>query len=260
MEAISPIQRASQDDIPEIYSLMVEAFGSRFLSYTIYQSPKSVSYLKRLSSSNLENNGQALVVLRREGRIQGYYQAFASAKKYFLNYIAVRSTSSGKGFGSVLLSHFEDKGKMFNCTQYKLDVFEQNRRALEWYNRKGYEKESESIMSRIALGIIDKRGPKLRCESGTWDAAVNQENEKGFSQLECSCGQGSIVLGLINGNVCKLLKYEGISFEESVLSINDYFAGSKRDSLIVSSTSLLASDWPLRQQDRVFRLAKNVAA
>ena len=258
MDVADPIQRACPDNIPEVYALMVEAFGDQYFPYTIYQSPKSVRYLNKLISFNSDSNPYRLMVLRKGGSVQGYYQAFISTEKFFLNYIAVRRALSGKGLGSALLSHFERTGKILGCEQYGLDVFEQNRHALEWYSRKGYDKESESILSRIALGIVNKPGPVLNCRVEAWETAINEEMGRGFSQLECSCGYGSVVLGLINQSVCKLLKYEGVSFEDALLSINDYFRGRKRDSLIVSSSRLPASHWPLSQQDRVFRLVKDV--
>lgn len=258
MGVVDFIQRACQKDIPEIYALMVEAFGAQYFPYTIYQSPKSVSFLNRLVSSDFEHKAYQLMVLRRGGSIQGYYQAFISAKKFFLNYIAVKRTFSGQGLGSALLTHFEHKGQNLGCRQYGLDVFERNHRALEWYSRKGYEKESDFILTRITLGIVNKPGPELNCHDKTWEAAINEEMKKGFSQLECLCGQGSIVLGLINDSTCKLLKYEGVSLEEALLSINCYFGGRERENLIVSSSCFPNSYWPLQQQDRIFRLVKDV--
>lgn len=258
MDIVGTIQSACPGDAPDIYALITEAFGDEYLPYTIYQSPKSKSYLKKLITTNYNKNPKNLLVLKIEENIQGYYQSFVSSNTCFLNYIAVRSANSGKGLGGKLLSHFEYSGKNLGCNRFSLDVFEKNKRALNWYKNKGYIQEEESILSLIALGQMSKYGPSLEYQEKEWKAAIAREEECGFSQLECLCGQGSILLGLINGNACKLLNFTGLSFEEAISAINTHFKEGQRDGLIVSSPGLPENHWPLKRQDRVFRLKKDV--
>jgi ribosomal protein S18 acetylase RimI-like enzyme len=258
MKVDSQIRVAKPEDVIAIYELMCEAFDETYLSYTIYQSPKVVKYLFSLASDTAQDRKHHLVVLLEAGMIRGYYHAIADGEQFFLNYIAVADRAFGKGYGRILLSHYEDTGVKLGCKRLKLDVFQRNELARDWYIRHGYQHELTSFLSHIALGKLQQVDNCFVCNQSEWNRAYQEESDNGFSKIALKYGRGSIALGLINGTRFKLLEYEGVTFDEAIAAVSNHFSGKGRDTLIVSSSTPALDSWPVLKQERVLRLAKNV--
>lgn len=253
----SSVRAAAPGDADGIYTLLCEAFGDNYLSYTIYQSSRSVKYLASLVALG-STGGQHIMVADIAGRVVGYYHSVVSAVGFFLNYIVVAEAARGSGVGRVLFEHFEHTGQALGCANLLLDVFQSNVRVLNWYARQGYEPISEAFRTKL---ILREWNPdsccKLVCERTVWRDALQKERDCGFSKLPmfCESGQGKVTVGLIAGHVCSLVDRERIDETEAILAVAERLRGS-RDSLVLSTLAPVPPDWPVGGSERVIRMRK----
>lgn len=252
------VRHARPEDAPVIFALKVEAFGRTFLPYTIYQAPQAVRYLRKLILQSMGLGNQRFVLVEDAARALGYYHALYRDAEFFLNYIAVAETVRGQAWGSFLLRHFEEAGRLLGCRQLVLDVFESNHAALNWYQRLGYHSASASFQARLAIGSIPDKDIPLDCDEESWVRARREEDYWGFSKVECSCGPGRITVGLIAQTVCKLLNYEPVPIEEAMLAVAHGFR-EQREILILSSLSEVPSNWHLLSKEKVMHLVKAIS-
>jgi ribosomal protein S18 acetylase RimI-like enzyme len=250
------IRAAQAHDTRPIYDLLIEAFGGRYLSYTIFQSSQSAAYLQCLIEQGLEQSGHLFYVADLAQIVKGFYDAVLHRGDFVLNYIAVSRPERSAGIGNVLLSHFEARGAMLGCQQYVLDVFESNQLAYRWYLNHGYRADSANFQARLltARGVTRASWP-LVVAAGNLQLAVREERAKGFSKVDGTCGNGQITIGLIGGHVCKLLAYHDIDLEEAVEAVCARFQ-SDRPVLIVPALPVVPTAWPILDFEKTLRLVK----
>ena len=244
-------------DASAIFVLKQQAFGANYLAYTIYQAPKSVSFIQRVIAER--RPGQRFTVLRREGAVIGYYQAAMLHRNLLLNYIAVAASERGSGFGDLLLEDFEAYAKTLGCRALLLDVFASNPDAVNWYSRRGFRFQSAQHLSRVSIAQVDSgvRCP-LAIDKGAMAEALAEESARGFSKVHCSCStEGHLELGLIDGHVCKFMDLSGVTAELAMASISHRFR-TARDVLVLYSTDPLPAAWPILTSEKSLRLAKEV--
>lgn len=251
------ILRAVPNQAQAIYDLKVQVFGRGFLLYTIYQAPQSVRYLELLITRPSEVGDHDVFVVEEAKRVIGYFHAVKRQTEYFLNYIAVDTNRQHSGLGRRLLNWYEHLGLTTGCSNLTLDVFESNAPACAWYLAHGYHQVKEIYHARIPLGNWDKPAPELACAASTLQAALAQEQTWGFSKIVMSGPSGSMTVGLIGGNTCKLLAFTDITLEQAASAIRQHF-GTKRSLMIVSTQSSVPDQWRPVSQERVLRLTKPV--
>ena len=252
------IRRALPEDTAQIYELKSRAFGDNYLLYTIFQSPKSQRYLSELLAQDPERSAHCFFVLGQDDRILGYYHAVRRHSEFFLNYIVAAQEVRGKGIGNALLEHYEETGRSAGCRQLVLDVFDSNGQVRDWYHRSGYRQHSSSIQARLSISSLpEQSSPVLRYEFEARHRAAQEEYNHGFSKIDCACGSGRLVLGLIGDRVCKLLSYEGIELEEVVLAVARRFR-TERAVLILSPSTELPPTWPVLSLEKSLRLVKPI--
>lgn len=247
------IHRASTSAASRIYELKVVAFA-RYLGYTIYQSPRSLSYVSDLVEQTSDDPDHYLFVAVSRQKIVGYYYARKQNPRFLLNYIAVAQEARGLGFGQALLDHYEMMAETLGCNVLSLDVFESNLAARHWYERRGYvARESSSLL----LLATDRRiTAQFELEFAPQDLrdALGQEMSQGFSKLSSKCGQGSVVVGLIANHASKLLSYEGIEPGDALDAINACF-WKTRDTLI-APVCRVHEKWKVLDSERITRMEK----
>jgi ribosomal protein S18 acetylase RimI-like enzyme len=250
------IRLAEAHDASSIYALMCEVFAHSFLPFSIYQSPKSISYLVSLIAEAHAQSQNALYVLKQNGGLVGYYHALRQGDVFFLNYVAIATAKQGHGLGDLLLRHFEATGEGLGCTQLALDVFERNEVARAWYARHNYGLLSTIFCIRLSLsGWSVADALPIHCATDEWSRALLTEEQQGFSKVTCACGVGTITLGLINRNVAKILDYSGIALEQVIVALGTWL-NRQRQFLLLSSVAPLPSTWPVVATDAVLRMAK----
>ncbi len=254
-EELYSIRLATCGDVEDIYAIKKQSF-SKYLPYTIYQSPLSINYLRELIRQGTKTD--TLFVICRGSEILGYYHGAFHGADFFLNYIAVRSDMRGQGLGEILLKHYESVARTYGCKWMVLDVFATNQNAWNWYLKHEYQPSACSFIVCLDLHALCDAGDLcLTWTSADWSAARQQESTRGFSKIEAVCGEGQLTIGLIADHICKLLHYEDISLELAVSAIAHKFRG-KRDFLVVPSLSTVPLEWPILSSEKIVSLRKMV--
>jgi GNAT superfamily N-acetyltransferase len=248
---------AEPPDAADIYALTAEAFGTRYIQYTIFQAPQSVHYLHELIAGGLSGNGHIIYVMRNADGIFAYYDAVLADKEMFLNYIAVTDRYKKRGYGSILLNHYEDLGRQHGCSRLSLDLFESNAVACEWYRKSGYATQAESYQAQVLLRKDVKEGLGLHCRIEDLEYALSQEKARGFSKLDCQYRSGRITLGLINFRSCKLLYRENISIEDAIAAVGNRF-GNEREDMIIPNLNSIPVSLANFAFEKVLRLQKEI--
>jgi len=252
----SRVRKASPGDARGILNLFTNAFSPALLRYTIYRSLAVESYLKAYINS--PPPGWVLFLIEQENEVLGAYIAQERSEGWFLNYIAVTLHKEGRGIGGQLLEHFEQEGRRRGAKKALLDVFESNSRALTWYYSKGYELIRRSFF--IAISIREAaifRGPDLVVDDKEWRRALDEEQRRGFSNVDGFCHKGSMKVGLIAGDTLRLMSWEGLSLQEAAGAIARRL-GNGREELVILSLPRLPSGLPLISQEAVLRLSRKL--
>jgi ribosomal protein S18 acetylase RimI-like enzyme len=241
-----------------IYALKVAAFGQRYLAYSIYQSPRSVTYLTELIAHGPKQGKDIFVAAWENERLAGYYHAVRREQDLFLSYIAVAESAQGQGLGNLLRQHFERTAINYGYRMVSLDVFESNQRAYRWYCNHGYRFSDVSYLARIMLNsAMEGNNYSAHYSPEALQKAQSEENERGFSKIHCDCGPGHFILGLIDGHCCKLIAYTDLNLSEVVAVINASWRQT-RDELIISSPTEIPGCWSFKDMDKSVRLVKEL--
>ena len=249
------VRAAQAEDVEKIYALKVEAFGKTSLPFTIYQSPKTVKYLRKLVNEQDDASSNHFFVAEQRGQIAGYYHAVSRYDRFILNYIAVSLEARGQGLGSALLAHFEDLGARFGHSKLALDVFSDNVRVKEWYLAQGYQAISSCFHVLVDLNLLPYSRSNLSWNEDAWQRALKNEEEWGFSKLQGYSGSCELSIGLIGGSRCKLLEHTMMSVEAAVEAVASRLA-LHRAELILSGLENVSEQWPILKQNQVFQLVK----
>lgn len=241
---IAIVELAQPADAENIYKLLVEAFTSSSLPFSIYQSPNSVKFIK---SQIEERNGSAYStfhVLRCAGKLAGFYNAVINKDEYFLNHIATSAATRKKGLGSLLLRNFEAEGAFLSCKTLGLDVFRTNSAAVVWYGRCGYQTITSRFRGKFELSqFVNLEAASLDINPESLSRAIMEESQRGFSAITCLCSGISIRLGFISGDACNLLSPSGDKALAVAGAIARYFKGN-RQWLLATSQDDPFSGWP----------------
>jgi ribosomal protein S18 acetylase RimI-like enzyme len=249
------VRPASPRDAPEIYRMKREAFGADYVAYTIFQSPKSVRYLKWLTSRGPGPTGTHIYVLEADSLIAGFYSAVLRERTWLLTYIAVGREFRGRGFGRALLDDFERKAAGLPADQLSIDVFETNSRALNWYESRGYMRQGRTRIHRVRItGIREPQSLRLRISPLNRLGASWREFSWGFSKTYGAIGPGRIEIGFINQDTVNLIGLNGLDQDAAVGSVIREFSGN-RPTLLLRCPDYRLSP-PLLSSVTLQRLAK----
>jgi ribosomal protein S18 acetylase RimI-like enzyme len=209
------VRRAVVSDVPIVFDLLRAGFGERYLGLTIYRAPQSSQYLRTLVVSEPESTRHDLFVEESAGTVRGFYDAARADSYLFLNYIAVDPASRSLGLGALLLEHFERTALDQGYTQTALDVFASNDRVLSWYLRAGYTEIGRTHLLFIPTANAEPIEPLTMNESARRNA-LEEESRRGFSRVLCYAGEAELHLGLIAGEVSKILSRTRIDLEKAI--------------------------------------------
>ena len=194
------LREAVVTDAQAIFSLKRSAFGDTYLLYTIYQTRQSLEFLRSLIAV------QEFVVAERGSRIVGYYNAVPHNGYLFINYIAVAPEAASQGVGTMLVYNCAAKAGQIGCIGIELDVFASNRRAIDWYERIGFEVVNDLYLYRVCLRNIPQSPIVPVAASDELECALAEEQRQGFSKLTCRYMEQELLVGLIAAHTCKLLE------------------------------------------------------
>lgn len=231
--AAPEVRNAGEADAEDIFRLATAVFGDKQFLYTVYQAPQAKFHLRRLISA--EDAKAAIVVARQKNALIGYYQAVFAERDAFMSYIATDPRVESQGFGTSLLRDLEERALRHGCQRLVLDVFQSNGRAVAWYQRLGFKEESRCTLYRLNLEDVQiTDDTPLIVDQEQYRRALQEEQEWGFSRIECVRAASPVQLGIIGGHTCKVLQYNGFSVRELVVSVALSFSAA-RTYLIVAT-------------------------
>jgi len=250
------VRRARAEEAATIFAIKRAAFAASSLPFSIYQSPKAITYIQGLIRDVQYHH---YFVADEGAAVVGYYHALVAEGGLFLNYIATDEAARGSGVGRALYAHFEGRAIALGLPKAVLDVSEGNGGARAWYLRKGYRETRRTRLARIALesGSAASNVRSLSCDSEALACALAQEQERGFSRISCRLGDRSVEVGLIGGDTCKLLGGNAPT-EDAVAAVAQTFSSMRRV-LIVEDTGL-ESKWQVLTRETTLRLEKTLVS
>ena len=254
------VTSASPADALDIHALLVSAFESTYLKFSVYQSPAAAAFLARQIAGDVRGNETRCFVLRRGGLLLGFYQAAARRGRFFLSYIATNPATRQSGVGNVLLNHFEFTGAAMKCESLGLDVFRTNTGAVRWYDRRGYAIRTSRHLARFELvDFVMAKAPRLEVDSRILSQALAEEVRQGFSCVDCACAGLKVRLGLINGSICNLMHPVGEEAMRVAPSVARRFETSRRWLHLTGPSSFVGTPRP-ESQDEALYMAKTLTS
>lgn len=247
------IRKAGSADAERVHDLLRHAFGDTYLRYTVYQAPESLTYLRQQLGSAPSLASQYYFLGMVGGAVAGFYNAFQKADVFLLNYIAAYAQFRGQGIGRALLEHYETLGSELGCQTLALDVFENNGQVRDWYRRQGYCDQSAHYLVSIAMRSVPAARDAVTYDEVSWRNAHALERAQGFSKLEVRCSGGSVMLGMIDRRICKLLDYSNLARDDAIRMARRVLP--EREELILSTDSILR-EYDVLRGERVVRMSK----
>lgn len=225
-DAVAPARPA---DAEAILDLLMNAFGESYLKFSVYQARQAKAFLFEQIRDSSARSAPTFFVLRREGRLEGFYNAEKLGEEFFLKYIATDANRVRRGVGGVLLDHFEATAAAMGCQRAGLGVFESNAVAAPWYSRRGYRVESSELFLRYKLVRLDApQATTLEWDTEDFDQAILTERERGFSAVTAILDGISIRLGLIAGQVVNLLELRDATPFRAATAVASSFSNHRR--------------------------------
>lgn len=124
------------------------------------------------------------------GRLMGYAHFRRLPGSWHLNNVAVAPERVGAGVGTALLDGWTDQARRRGLLRLTLDVDPGNKRALEWYRRRGFVEAGRTWTFRCALtteGVGTGVGVRPGIEILGWEGAVAWQRAYGFSSFDIRC-------------------------------------------------------------------------
>lgn len=249
------IRLAMPGDLEALDQLMRSAFPTQMLEYTIFRSPKSISFLQKLLTTDQVIN--QVYVATAQGSIAGYYHARGTGGCFMLNYIAVDKRFRNQGLGRLLLDHFEREARLSGYSMVGLDVYVNNERAYDWYLNRSYRPTHHTRQIVVEVQRIAYGKPVLHWDNVELSDAIREESLQGFSKVKAQSTDAKLVVGIIGGDVCKLLEYEGLSLDEALSEICSQFSGARTE-LVVGGLDQIPRNLQIKQSSEIVRLAKDI--
>lgn len=254
------VELARPSQAARIRSLLADSLDENALSYTVYQATESWRYLASLCAGRGNEREHLLIVAREEDNLVGYYHARFLDDTAFLNYVVVDPAFQGRGIGTTLLKHLESAVCQRGQECLALEVLVSNNRAVSWYKERGFTATSRLVAAELLLPQTlhpQRRGPRLSMEEALWNRALEEERQQGFSKIEFSHSEGSIVIGLLAGRAFRLLSSGQLPLHEAIQTVA-HSLGRVRPTLLLWGVPsvpvgcrVLRSEWILRMEKRV---------
>jgi len=170
-------------------------------------------------------------------RVVGCVELRLKPREIFLNYISLLPEMRSKGLGKrLLLAAIKSVG--WDCQEIKLDVFEENVQAKQWYERLGFRHATSLIWLRI-------RSERAKDVSGAVVSGYPQaclcHERFGFGEFSVTTPSGVYKVGILGRDWFRITEESALS--DALLSSMLSMLDSKRDILaIIPETSAMQED------------------
>jgi len=153
------IREAEEKDLERIRELRKEVHALHVKGEPQVFNPEFSEGLVKLANKFVKDNDKQLLVYEEDGKICGYAMIefvekeesiYRKYTKYLeVGELGVDSNCRSKGIGKKLMSHIENIAKQKQVDEIQLNMWEFNQRALNFYERSGYETFRRYLRLRI---------------------------------------------------------------------------------------------------------------
>jgi len=135
---IHSVRRARLEEAEPVVDIIREAFPKDVVERTVYGCSGITAYVEALIHAS-DRVTPAFFVAGTATEVLAVAEVAASDEGVFLSYIGTRSHARSKGLGSRLLLAAAESCPEMVDSRMTLDVFTENVRAVDWYQRVGFE-------------------------------------------------------------------------------------------------------------------------
>jgi GNAT superfamily N-acetyltransferase len=245
------MENASPDDAETIIKIKQSGMPAAYVGYTIYQSPKSAKFMRKM----IAEDPKALVrVLKEDGEVVGYNMGTMGVGTAHWLYMAVYPDRKGRGYGTVLLEDFENQARSAGLATITMDCFDDNPN-LTWYYRRKWFEAGVSTIGRVMLTPFKKEGLQLALDKTELGQALAVEEDQGFGNVSGGFKDQRVELGLINRDSLRLRSAGDLGHIEVLGAVAGSFSGDRR-SIIVSNPDERIAPEDFETKHRALRLER----
>jgi|GEM_PF-535256 len=211
------IVRAEHSDLPQILQLQHLAFQSEAALLGNDRIPPLLQTLPALEDEY--KRGTILKAVNDEGNLIGSVRGHVEAGTLYIGKLVVQPALQGRGIGRQLLDEIERLHPRLRC---EIFTSAQNIRTLQIYERRGYRRCKEEVLSGVNMVYMEKQR--------SFSAAIESKNTRGHAavipDIKCvSPKHGDLLQGRNPIEVAKLLVSHGAPVL-SVVTEQKNFGGS----------------------------------
>jgi ribosomal protein S18 acetylase RimI-like enzyme len=196
------VRSAKPDDVAGIVAIARAGLRAEILQLTIYGIPGVAAFLEDRLRDARSPKGD-FFVLEGEDRIHGFVEIRRREDNLFLNNIYVSSSFRGQGGGTHLLHSGLERLSSGIEGHVELDVFDNNTRALSWYQRLGFECQSRSVWLESVQPMGTAKDPRDSIDIDLAEADAMQA-AYGFSYFVLPTSDGPRVVGRIGKDLFRV--------------------------------------------------------
>lgn len=209
------IRSAVPADSQAILDVIRSGFLPEILELTIYGCPGAGAYIRRQIEGAGSLSDTLYTVAERSGRLDGCVEMRRLNRALFLNYIAVAPGSRERGLGGRLLAAAIQSTRVPGDSAMHLDVFEQNRPALNWYERLGFAPRNRSAFREL----WPNRPGRSRATVSQLAQADVCHREFGFSEIRIRTENGLHTVGRLGAGWFRLADAAALADDELAVTL-----------------------------------------
>ncbi|WP_026576798.1 GNAT family N-acetyltransferase [Bacillus sp. UNC438CL73TsuS30] len=236
------IEALKNKDVHLIPKLIESGMNKDIFPLTIFSSIGYEAYLKKLLTIPEEFRRVKLYGAFINDQLAGYTEWRILKNHLFLNNIYVLHEYQGLGIGrSLLVKHgykLLDENRKSNLS---LDVFDNNTKAMNWYEKIGFVKKNSTYWYVREQPFVTTSNCFNECYIENYPNAEVDQKAFGFSMLTCTTRNGVYQIGRINHQLYRLTNPKSIHDDDLLHCL--YKLDSKRKLLLMES-EILSSQFP----------------
>ncbi|MEC1526141.1 N-acetyltransferase [Neobacillus niacini] len=227
---IEPLKSKDAHLIPK---LIESGMDKGIFKLTIFSSKGYGAYLEKLLTIPEEHRRVKLYGAFVGDQLAGYTEWRIFENSLFLNNIYVFPDYQGLGLGKSLLEEHGNKlMEEYRKSSITLDVFNNNAKAMSWYEKIGFVKQ-ESINWNVGEQLAITPNSAFECYIENYPNAEAEQKAYDFSLFTCSTKNGIYQIGRIKNQFYRLTNTESLNNADLLHCL--YQVDPKRKILLLSN-------------------------
>ncbi|ESU71331.1 acetyltransferase [Geobacillus thermopakistaniensis] len=249
----APLKAEDMDIVPE---LIREGLDYSIFEKTIFSCKGYSQYLKNIVKISTLHRNIKFFGAYIDGKLAGFTEWRILNDCVFLNNIYVSKAFRGRGIGEGLISEYMfPLLKQFNKNKVSLDVFDFNKKAIDWYRRLGFIEEKKSHWFLSELPIKNMNEP-LNFIVEDYHIAEASHSIYHFSSFRILVNNNIYNIGRIGDHYYKLTDY--LCLKDSHLLYSLYKLDPNRKILLITDFTELEKNNNINKVCSSIRMSLNI--